>query len=116
MFFVESVNGKAPTAQIALLRMRLFSDNAHRLRQLSWFDQRVVQIAPERPFFAPFRGFSQRNPQLFPQILCKQWIAFPQDVRLSAGKVHDCRRFAVKPSRVQSRIHALLQGAWDLIN
>jgi len=116
MFFVESENGEAPSAQNALLRMRLFSDNARTLSQLSRSDQRVVQIAPERPFFAPFRGFSQRNPQLFPQILCKQWIAFPQDVRRSTGKVHDRRRFAVKTSRVQSRIHALLQRAWDVIN
>ena len=116
MFFVESGNREAQSAQNALLRMRLFLDNACGVRQLSPFDQRVVQIAPERPFFAPFLRFSQRNPQGFPQILCKQWIAFPQDVRRGTRKVHDGRRFPLQTAAVQRRVDAVLQFARDLVD
>ena len=73
---MESENGEEPSAQNALLRMRLFSANTYETRRLRRFAQLVVQIAPERLFFAPFLSFSQGNPQCFPQILCKDRVAF----------------------------------------
>ena len=75
--FVESENGARRSAQNALLRMRLFCSNAREVNRLRRFDQPFVQIAPEREILGPFSRFSQRYPQGFPQILCKEGVAFP---------------------------------------
>ena len=115
-FFVETENESLATAQIALLRMRLFLNNTSILKRLRRFAQLLVQIAPERPFFAPFLSFSQRNPQGFPQILCKERVAFPDDSRCPAGKVHDGRRFSFKTSAIDSSIDPLRDVFCKLVN
>ena len=61
--------------------MRLFLANACGMSGLRDFDQLVVQIAPERVIFGLFSRFSQRYPQGFPQILCKERVAFAEDTR-----------------------------------
>jgi hypothetical protein len=78
---VETEKREKSTAQNALLRMRLFSANVRHISRLGQFDQLVVQIAAERVIFGLFSRFSQRYPQCFPQILCKERVAFPQDAR-----------------------------------
>jgi hypothetical protein len=80
-FFVETGNGECASAQKALLRMRLFSHKVHKIRCLRRLEQLFVQIAPKREIFGPFSRFSQRYPQAFPQILCKERVALPDKSR-----------------------------------
>jgi hypothetical protein len=79
--FVESANTAGQSAQKALLRMRLFSDNIQYISSLRLFDQLVVQIALEAVIFWAFSRFSQRYPQGFPQFLCKEGVALPEKTR-----------------------------------